>query len=234
MNGSFDEQYTKNHSTVAAIDEVGRGPWAGPVFSCCCFLPKEKEAALVSEIPFLNDSKKMAPRQREAIARWVVQHNIPFSLGTASEEEIDCENILRATAKSMTRAIKRLPIAFDLALVDGTNLPLAFPNLQLPHGDSLSIRIALASNIAKFFRDQYMRNLDEVYPTYGFAQHKGYGTQLHLRSIQRFGVLPVHRLTFSPVNDRVEIAQLILWQKQGRISEQRWVKILEKKGVGRI
>lgn len=229
MDISFDRRFLSETETIIAMDEAGRGPLAGPVYSCCVLLRKEEEERLLSDIPFVDDSKKTSPEKRKQIVKWVLARNIPFAIGTASVEEIDCENILRATEKSMERAVENLGLTFSLALVDGNHLRLSFPHLLIPKGDTTSMRIALASNLAKYYRDGLMESYDKEDPRYGFAQHKGYGTAKHRKAIGEYGATPFHRLTFAPIYKETDFATLSEWLSNGEISSQRYESILRKR-----
>ena len=229
MDTSFDRKFLSETQAIIAMDEVGRGPLAGPVTSCCVFLRSEEEAVLLAEIPYLDDSKKTSPKKRKQIAEWVLDRRIPFAIGVASVEEIDCENILRATEKSMERAVENLALPFSLALVDGNHLRLSFPHILIPKGDATSVRIALASNLAKYDRDSQMESYDNVDPRFGFAKHKGYGTARHLQAIRDYGATPFHRLTFAPLYRDTDLETLSEWRVSGAISLQRFESILKKK-----
>jgi ribonuclease HII len=225
----FDETYTVSDAVVLGMDEVGRGCLAGPVYSCCVFLEKEHETILQNALPFIDDSKKLNFEQRKRIALWVAEKNIPFSIGAGTEEEIDCQNILLITQASMQRAIDRFAFPFTIALIDGAHFRFGFPHVLVPKGDRKSLRIALASNLAKYYRDSYMINLGELHPEYGFAKHKGYATKEHINAIKKFGILPVHRMTFFPVYAIAEEYVLREWKTQYFISDERYDKILRKK-----
>ena len=180
---------------VAGVDEAGRGPLAGPVVAAAVILPDE------FELDGLNDSKKVAPKKREALhAKLTAQAAVLWAVGEASVEEIDRLNILRATHLAMARALDTLPRKPDHALVDGLpvrGLPVG--HTALVGGDALSLSIAAASIIAKVTRDRLMTDLDAQYPRYGFARHKGYGVSEHLEALRNHGPCPVHRRTFQPV-----------------------------------
>ena len=230
MDSFFDHQFLSETRKIVAIDEAGRGPLAGPVCSCCVFLEKEEEDLLLSELPFLDDSKKTSREKRKRIVRWTLDHRIPFAIGMADVEEIDCENILRATEKSMERAVAKLGLPFSLALVDGAHLRLNFPHRLVPKGDAVSVRIALATNLAKHYRDSLMESYDTQYPRYGFAEHKGYGTLKHRKAIREYGASPFHRLTFAPLCRETDLATLWAWVAGGEISSHRYEIILKKRG----
>ena len=176
---------------VCGIDEAGRGPLAGPVFAAAVVLPER------AAIEGLNDSKKLSPKKREALYDVIVHTALAWGVGFATEREIDEINILRATFLAMRRAFDGLGIRPDCALVDGDRMPaLGVDTRLIVRGDSLSASIAAASILAKVSRDRVMREIDGIYPGYGFARHKGYGTALHIERLRALGPCPVHRKTF--------------------------------------
>lgn len=192
---------------LAGVDEAGRGPLAGPVVAAAVvfdrgFLEAEAEQSLQG----LTDSKKLPEKRREFFFALLTAHpRIEIGIGLASVEEIDSQNILRATHLAMARAIGHLAPPPDLALVDG--LPakgLPVPHVAIVGGDGASLSIAAASIVAKVTRDRLMVELAAQYPGYGFDRHKGYGTAAHLEALQRLGPCPAHRTSFAPV------AQLVL------------------------
>lgn len=176
---------------VCGIDEAGRGPLAGPVFAAAVILPAE------CVIDGLDDSKKLNEAKREAIFDVIKEKSLSYGIGWASEREIDEYNILQATFLAMGRAVEAMPAQPDYALVDGNRMPpLAIPGEMVVKGDSKCACIAAASVLAKVSRDRLLREWDGQYPGYGFAQHKGYGTKAHYEAIKKYGILPVHRLSF--------------------------------------
>lgn len=183
---------------VVGIDEAGRGPLAGPVFAAAVVLDGRHE------IEGLADSKTLAPRIREELAKVIKQRAIGWALGRAGVADIDRLNILQATLLAMCRAMARLPVSAKLALVDGNCAPpLACPVQTIVGGDSCVSQIAAASILAKVARDAEMCALDAYLPAYGFAQHKGYATPGHLRALREHGVSPIHRRSFAPVRRRL-------------------------------
>ncbi len=177
--------------TVCGIDEAGRGPLAGPVFAAAVILPAG------CTIKGINDSKKLSPKKREALFDEIEAGAVSYGIGFATEEEIDEINILQATFRAMKRAFDALKILPDLALVDGNRMPtLGVETRTIVRGDALSASIAAASILAKVSRDRLMRQVDEIYPQYGFAKHKGYGTAYHVEMLKKYGPCPVHRRTF--------------------------------------
>lgn len=180
---------------IAGVDEAGRGPIAGPVVAACVVLPPRHTLAGIA------DSKQLTPAQREALYAAITQRALAWAIGLASPREIERYNILQASLLAMRRAVLALPITPQRVLVDGKH---AIPSLPLPQqavvgGDALEESIAAASILAKVARDRIMRELDRLYPQYGFAQHKGYPTALHLQRLRMCGACPVHRRTYAPV-----------------------------------
>lgn len=187
--------WARGYSTVAGIDEAGRGPLAGPVVAAAAVLPHD------FSLEGLDDSKKLSRAKREQLYPLIRQQALT-AVGVASVAEIDRLNILQATLLAMQRALRRLPREPDHLLIDGTiPLPLALSQQTLKKGDSRSLSIAAASVVAKVVRDRIMHSFDRHYPGYGFAQHKGYGTRQHRRSIQVLGPSPQHRRTFAGVSE---------------------------------
>ena len=182
---------------IAGIDEAGRGPLAGPVVIAAVILPAPPE---VFDLP-VNDSKKLTARQREELAAALkADPRVSYAVIRKSPAEIDRLNILRATQEGMREAALALPTPPDYALVDGLAFaPFPVPVRFLTHGDALSASIAAASILAKTERDAIMVELDRLYPEYGFADHKGYGTPAHLAALQKHGPCPEHRRSFGPV-----------------------------------
>ena len=187
--------YQQGCGRVAGIDEAGRGPLAGPVVAAAVVLPQKFSHKR------LNDSKELTPRLRDEIHAELVAHpGIVWSVAVVSVEEIDTLNILRATHEAMRRALTALASAPDHVLIDGLPVhPFPIPQTALVGGDGLSFSIAAASVIAKVTRDRLMIELDAAHPEYAFAQHKGYGTALHLARLKKHGPCPSHRRSFLPV-----------------------------------
>lgn len=186
---------------IAGIDEVGRGPLAGPVMAAACVLPVH------FDLPGLNDSKKLSESKREKLFEQISSQALGYAIGSAEPAEIDLLNILGATKLAMKRAVEGLKIRPHFLLIDALELPLLkIPQKGIVRGDSLSASIAAASILAKVTRDRLMTELDRIYPHYGFAQNKGYGTQKHLEALEAYGSCPIHRQTFSPVEQRRSIS----------------------------
>ena len=179
------------YQTICGIDEAGRGPLAGPVFAAAVILPEH------AAIEGINDSKKLSEKKREALFDVIQKVAVSFAVGFATETEIDEINILQATFLAMKRACDGLNVKPDFALVDGNRMPqLGVETQMIIKGDALSASIAAASILAKVSRDRLMYEIDQLYPEYQFAKHKGYGTALHIEMLKKYGPCPVHRTTF--------------------------------------
>ncbi len=179
---------------ICGVDEAGRGPLAGPVFAACVVL-REDDA-----INGLADSKKLSPGRRDELAMQIRSRAAAWAVASASVEEIDTHNILRASLLAMRRAVEQLAIEPDQVLVDGLHCPeLRFPVTAVVRGDDTVAAISAASILAKTGRDAFMLELHARYPDYGFDRHKGYPTADHLAALRRCGVSPVHRRSFAPV-----------------------------------
>ncbi|HBO37406.1 MAG TPA: ribonuclease HII [Pasteurellaceae bacterium] len=184
---------------IAGVDEVGRGPLVGAVVTAAVILDPN------NPIEGLADSKKLSEKKRLRLAEEIRQKALAWSLGRAEAEEIDRLNILHATMLAMQRAIKSLKIRPHFVLIDGNRIPeLDIPAQAVVKGDSLVAEISAASILAKVARDQEMQELDQCFPHYAFARHKGYPTKLHLEKLAEFGVLPQHRRSFAPVRNLLE------------------------------
>ena len=176
---------------ICGVDEAGRGPLAGPVCAAAVILP----AGLV--IPGLDDSKKLSDKRRRELMPVIQENAIAYGIAFASHEEIDEINILQATFLAMERALAQLKIKPDLALIDGNRQKYFGINVEtVVKGDSRSANIAAASVLAKVTRDDYMEQMAQKYPGYGFEIHKGYGTKAHYEALRDLGPSPIHRLTF--------------------------------------
>ena len=190
----FYEQNAVNagYKVVCGIDEAGRGPLAGPVHAAAVILP------IGLEIEGLNDSKKLTEKKREQLFDVICEKAIDYSIGVATEKEIDEINILNATFLAMHRAVEGLKIKPDYALIDGNQYPkIPFVTEEtVVKGDAKSMSIAAASILAKVSRDRFMLEKAKEYPEYCFEKHKGYGTKVHYEAIKEFGPSPIHRLTF--------------------------------------
>lgn len=177
---------------ICGIDEAGRGPLAGPVVVASVIMPKD------SMIEWVNDSKKVTEKRREELYDKIINESIAYGIGIVDEKEIDELNILNATKKGLTESIKELQVKPDLIMVDALHdiNTLQIPYMSLIKGDAKCYSIAAASILAKVTRDRIMRKYDELYPEYGFAGHKGYGTSAHIAKIKEIGPCPIHRKTF--------------------------------------
>lgn len=185
------EAFADGVKLVCGVDEAGRGPLAGPVCAAAVILPPE----LV--IPGLNDSKKLTDKKRRELYDVITAEAVSYGIAFASEKEIDEINILQATFLAMARAMEKLTPQPELALIDGNRAKdFGLPVRTIVKGDSLSASIAAASILAKVTRDRLMEQYDAVYPQYGFAVHKGYGTKRHYEALREFGPSPIHRMTF--------------------------------------
>ena len=185
------EAFAEGFAVVCGVDEAGRGPLAGPVCAAAVILPRE------TVIEGLNDSKKLTDQKRRALYDVITERAVAYGIAFASEQEIDEINILQATFLAMERAMQKLTVRPQLALIDGNRAKdFGLPVRTIVHGDSLSASIAAASILAKVTRDRLMEELDGEYPQYGFAVHKGYGTKRHYEALRAFGPCPIHRRTF--------------------------------------
>lgn len=182
----------KGFSHICGVDEAGRGPLAGPVCAAAVILPHN------CRLEGLDDSKKLSEKRRELLFRQIQKTAVAYGIAFADVEEIERFNILEATFLAMNRAVEQLSPAADFALIDGNRAPkhLPIPCQTVIKGDALSCSIAAASILAKVTRDRYMLEMNEKYPAYGFAAHKGYGTKAHREAIRTYGPCPIHRLSF--------------------------------------
>lgn len=186
----------KGYRNIAGIDEVGRGPLAGPVVAACVILPED------FYLPGLTDSKKLSKQKREQFYEYIMRHAEDVGIGFVSAKEIDELNILEATKKAMCLAIQNLKRTTpDYLLIDALTIPVSLPQMSIVKGDAKSISIAASSCVAKVVRDRYMVELGKQYPQYGFESHMGYGTNQHLEAIRLFGATEHHRKSFAPVRE---------------------------------
>ncbi len=186
-----NSRYEQGIVTVCGVDEAGRGPLAGPVCAAAVILPANLE------IPGLTDSKKLTDKKRRELMPVIKEQALAYGIAFASHEEIDRINILQATFLAMERALAQLNIKPDLVLIDGNRQKdFGLPVETVIKGDSLSANIAAASVLAKVTRDDYMLQMAEAYPEYGFDIHKGYGTKAHYAALTAHGPSPIHRMTF--------------------------------------
>lgn len=186
----YERKYAE-YRYICGIDEVGRGPLAGPVVAGAVILPKD------SDILYINDSKQLSEKKREELYDIIMEKAVAAAVGFASVERIDEINILQATYEAMRDAISKLPVSPDILLNDAVTIPqVAIPQVPIIKGDAKSISIGAASIIAKVTRDRLMVEYDKVFPEYGFASNKGYGSAGHIEAIKRIGPCPIHRRTF--------------------------------------
>lgn len=186
----YEHEYV-SFSAICGIDEAGRGPLAGPVVAGAVILPTD------CEILYLNDSKKLTEKRREALFLEIKEKAVAWNVGIVDAAEIDQINILQATYEAMRKAITGLEVTPDLLLNDAVEIPdVQIPQVKIIKGDAKSVSIAAASILAKVTRDHLMIEYDQKYPDYGFARHKGYGTGVHIEAIRDYGPCPLHRKTF--------------------------------------
>lgn len=187
------EALNNGYKIIAGMDEAGRGPLAGSVFSAMVIMPLEEDKI----IDGINDSKKLTPKEREDLYNKIVNTAIAYSICEVSQEEIDNINILQATKKCMQTCYEEIKIKPDICLVDYvSNLTLPCDFETIVKGDAKSYSIACASILAKVARDNYMLEMDKLYPQYEFKNHKGYGTKKHYEMINKFGICKLHRKSF--------------------------------------
>jgi len=192
------ELYTQGIQLIAGVDEVGRGPLAGPVVAAAVILPK------ACKIPGLNDSKKIPKSKHKEIYEAVLQNAVAIGIGIKDNQVIDQVNIYEATKLAMMEAIGQLEPQPQHLLIDAMKLDLPIPQTSIIKGDANSLSIAAASIVAKVTRDQMMEEFDREYPGYDFAQNAGYGTAKHLAGLDKLGVTPIHRRSFEPVKSICE------------------------------
>lgn len=186
----FERKYS-DYQYICGIDEVGRGPLAGPVCAGAVILPKD------AEILYVNDSKKLSGKKREELYKEITEQAIAYKTVFMNHEVIDEINILQATYKAMRQAVNELNPQPDLLLIDAVHIPeLEVKQVSIIKGDAKSFSIAAASIVAKVERDHLMEKYDELYPEYGFAGNKGYGSKEHIEAIKKYGPCPIHRMTF--------------------------------------
>ncbi len=191
---NFDKKFG---NAIVGVDEAGRGPWAGPVVAAAVILDFSK-VELYGDI---QDSKKIKENKREKLFDLITANCIAYSISEVSHQLIDEINILQATLLAMKNAIEKIKVPFDIILVDGINIPVVNTDKIkcIKDGDAKSLSIAAASILAKVHRDRLMRYFDKIYPEYGFAKHKGYGTKDHINALNNYGLCSIHRKTYKPV-----------------------------------
>lgn len=186
----FEKEYS-DHQAICGIDEVGRGPFAGPVVAGAVILPKDHP------ILYLNDSKKLSEKKREELYEVILKEAVATGIGMASPARIDEINILQATYEAMRMAISNLAVQPDLLLNDAVTIPeIEIMQIPIIKGDAKSVSIAAASILAKVTRDRLMVEYEKAFPGYDFASNKGYGTKAHIEGLKKFGPTPIHRMSF--------------------------------------
>ncbi len=184
---------------IAGIDEAGRGPWAGPVVAAAVILPPDRDDLAIA-LAGVDDSKRLSPARREALIETIQEVAVAIGVGQSSAREIDTLGIVPATHLAMHRALVALPDPPDYLFIDYLSLPdVDWPQEAFVKGDRRVLSIAAASIVAKVSRDRLMVELDAMYPGYGFARHKGYGTPAHREALQRLGPSPIHRKSWRPL-----------------------------------
>ena len=186
----YEREYA-SYTYICGIDEVGRGPLAGPVVAGAVILPKD------CDILYVNDSKKLTEKKREELYDVIMEKAVSIGIGYASPERIDEINILQATYEAMREAISKLTVSPDILLNDAVTIPkVSCKQVPIIKGDAKSISIGAASIIAKVTRDRLMVDYDTIYPEYGFASNKGYGAKAHIDALKKYGPTPIHRRSF--------------------------------------
>ena len=192
---SYEKQFWQKGELVAGVDEVGRGPLAGPVVTAAVIIDHNFDLLEV------NDSKKLSPEKRLQLYPKILSEAVSVGIGVKSAAVIDQINIYEADRQAMAQAVKALDVKPDALLVDAMNVPIDIHQIELIKGDAKSNSIAAASIVAKVFRDKLMDDYDKIYPQYGFPRNAGYGTKEHVEALKKYGPTPIHRKTFAPVSD---------------------------------
>ena len=188
----FERKYDE-YGFIAGLDEAGRGPLAGPVVAASVILPKDDRRLL----PYLNDSKKVSEKRRAVLFDEIKEVAIAYGIGIIKHERIDEINILQADYEAMRIAIDAMSVRPDMLFCDAVHIPdIDIKQIAIVHGDAASLSIAAASILAKVTRDRMMEEYDRLYPEYGFAKHKGYGTAAHIAALKQYGPCPIHRKSF--------------------------------------
>lgn len=201
---NLDEEkkiFEQGYEIIAALDEAGRGPLAGPVVAACVIF--KANFSINNDLKTVNDSKKLTAKKREELFEFIKENFIEVGVGICDHQTIDRINILQATFLAMKKAIGSIKNKPDFLMIDGS---VKLPNCSTPQqayikGDEKIFAIAAASIIAKVTRDRIMREMDKLYPNYGFVKHKGYGTKFHIEKLKQHGPCPIHRLSFNKVKD---------------------------------
>ncbi len=193
------EYYSSSVTLIAGVDEAGRGPLAGPVVAAAVVFPPTYQNEEI------NDSKKLSEKKREKLFEEIKENAIAYGIASVSAKEIDRLNIYEATKIAMKEAVRQLKGQYDLVITDAMKLDLNKPVIALVKGDAKCLNVAAASILAKVTRDRYLKELDEAYPQYGFAKHKGYGTKEHLEALNKYGPIEgIHRKSFKPVREIID------------------------------
>jgi len=192
-----NDVWEKGIQYIAGIDEVGRGPLAGPVVAAAVILPKD------FILYGVDDSKKLSEKKRDEYYTYIINNALTYGVGIVSNERIDEINIYEATKEAMQEAIQKLTITPEHLLIDAMKLPLDIEQQSIIKGDANSISIACASIVAKVVRDRLMKEIHEEYPHYAFDKNAGYGTKDHLKGLEQFGYTPYHRKSFSPIKEMI-------------------------------
>lgn len=195
----FEERlYEQGITYVAGVDEAGRGPLAGPVVAAAVILKKG------ATFTYVNDSKQLTEKERDLALVEIKENAVAIGIGMSSVQEIDLINIYRASRQAMLSAIAQLKVKPEFILSDAMPMEIDIPMESIIKGDAKSVSIAAASIIAKTTRDAYMVEMDKLFPSYGFAKHKGYPTKEHVEAIKTFGILPIHRKTYEPIKSMLK------------------------------
>lgn len=190
MKSIEEAYYNQGIQKIGGIDEVGRGPLAGPVVSCVIVLKPDSKRL------YVNDSKKVSKKNREILCEQLLEDAVDYAIGQVDSDIIDSLNILNATKKAMTDSLETLTVKPDLLLIDALYINSEIPQKAIIHGDANSYAIAAASIVAKVYRDNLMQIYHEAYPEYGFDQNMGYGTAAHINALKKYGPTPIHRRSF--------------------------------------
>lgn len=192
---SYEKEFWQKNQRVAGVDEVGRGPLAGPIVTAAVIIDENFDLLEV------NDSKKLSPERRLKLYPKILAEAVSVGIGVKSPAVIDQINIYEADRQAMAQAVRALDIKPDALLVDAMNVPVDLPQVKLIKGDAKSNSIAAASIVAKVFRDKLMDDYAKIYPQYGFPNNAGYGTKEHIEALKKYGPTSIHRKTFAPVSD---------------------------------
>lgn len=197
MSAYENELKNQKIDYIAGVDEVGRGPLAGPVVAACVILPEH------FYLPGLNDSKKISKKNHRLYYEYIIEHAVSYGIGVASVEEIDCHNIYQCSKLAMKRAVEQLNLKPQHLLIDAMTIEVDIPQTSIIKGDAKSISIAAASIVAKVTRDEYMKRVHDLHPLYNFKQNAGYGTKEHLEAIDQYGIIGEHRKSFEPIKSKI-------------------------------